>query len=182
MTSLMSPAPTTVVEKDEMKNLDSLYNGDQHNGSGAEKLVLIGPNRMKYTYAPRLNFDRTNNKAEYEVLLAATENPDDVDHGSMAILSMGNEYLGTLFHRLAGRFMLPIIIMTDNGTQFVNDLIQGGVEPRLNVRQMNTVVAYPQANGLVERANKCLIEGIKIRLGRDRVGWVDELPNVLGNT
>ncbi|GKC99013.1 reverse transcriptase domain-containing protein [Tanacetum coccineum] len=44
---------------------------------------------------------------------------------------------------------------------------------------MNTVVAYPQANGLVERANKCLIEGIKIRLGRDRVGWVDELPNVL---
>ncbi|GKB83753.1 reverse transcriptase domain-containing protein [Tanacetum coccineum] len=44
---------------------------------------------------------------------------------------------------------------------------------------MNTFVAYPQANGLVERANKSLMECIKARLGRDKVGWVDELPNVL---
>ncbi|GKD39737.1 reverse transcriptase domain-containing protein [Tanacetum coccineum] len=44
---------------------------------------------------------------------------------------------------------------------------------------MNTVVAHPQANGLVEKANKSLMEGIKTRLGRERAGWVDELPNVL---
>ncbi|GJT99456.1 reverse transcriptase domain-containing protein [Tanacetum coccineum] len=44
---------------------------------------------------------------------------------------------------------------------------------------MNTAVAHPQANDLVERANKSLMEGIKSRLGRDREGWVDELPNVL---
>ncbi|GKC82972.1 reverse transcriptase domain-containing protein [Tanacetum coccineum] len=44
---------------------------------------------------------------------------------------------------------------------------------------MNTVVAHPQANGLVERANKILMEGIKTRLGRDRAGWVNKLPNVL---
>ncbi|GJV03155.1 reverse transcriptase domain-containing protein [Tanacetum coccineum] len=44
---------------------------------------------------------------------------------------------------------------------------------------MNTAVAHPQANGLVERANKSLMEGIRARLGRKRAGWVDELPNVL---
>ncbi|GJT43580.1 reverse transcriptase domain-containing protein [Tanacetum coccineum] len=44
---------------------------------------------------------------------------------------------------------------------------------------MNTSVAHPQANGLVERANRSLMEGIKTRLGRERAGWVDELPNVL---
>ncbi|GJR11431.1 reverse transcriptase domain-containing protein [Tanacetum coccineum] len=44
---------------------------------------------------------------------------------------------------------------------------------------MNTVVAHPQANGLVERANKSLMKGIKKRLGREKAGWVDELPNVL---
>ncbi|GJS89259.1 reverse transcriptase domain-containing protein [Tanacetum coccineum] len=44
---------------------------------------------------------------------------------------------------------------------------------------MNTAVAHPQENGLVERANKILMEGIKVRLGRERAGWVDELPNVL---
>nr|GEY71792.1 reverse transcriptase domain-containing protein [Tanacetum cinerariifolium] len=31
----------------------------------------------------------------------------------------------------------------------------------------------------VERANKSLMEGIKARLGSERAGWVDELPNVL---
>ncbi|GKC41241.1 reverse transcriptase domain-containing protein [Tanacetum coccineum] len=44
---------------------------------------------------------------------------------------------------------------------------------------MNTAVAHPQANGLVERANKSLMGWIKTRLGREKVGWVDELPNVL---
>ncbi|GJV75191.1 reverse transcriptase domain-containing protein [Tanacetum coccineum] len=44
---------------------------------------------------------------------------------------------------------------------------------------MNTTVAHPQANGLVERANKSLLEGIKARLGRERAGWVNELPDVL---
>ncbi|GKB64000.1 reverse transcriptase domain-containing protein [Tanacetum coccineum] len=44
---------------------------------------------------------------------------------------------------------------------------------------MNTAVAHPQANGLVERANKSLKHGLKARLGRERVGWVDELPNIL---
>nr|GEU90893.1 reverse transcriptase domain-containing protein [Tanacetum cinerariifolium] len=38
---------------------------------------------------------------------------------------------------------------------------------------------HPQENGLVERANKSLMEGIKARLGRERAGWVDKLPNVL---
>ncbi|GJY84916.1 reverse transcriptase domain-containing protein [Tanacetum coccineum] len=44
---------------------------------------------------------------------------------------------------------------------------------------MNTTVAHPQANGLVERANKPLMHGLKVRLGRERVGWVEELPNIL---
>ncbi|GKE79813.1 reverse transcriptase domain-containing protein [Tanacetum coccineum] len=44
---------------------------------------------------------------------------------------------------------------------------------------MNTAVAHPQANSLVERANRSLVEGIKTRLEREKAGWVDELPNVL---
>ncbi|GKC16115.1 reverse transcriptase domain-containing protein [Tanacetum coccineum] len=34
-------------------------------------------------------------------------------------------------------------------------------------------------NGLVERANKIMMEGIKARLGRERARWVNELPNAL---
>nr|GEZ22632.1 reverse transcriptase domain-containing protein [Tanacetum cinerariifolium] len=36
-----------------------------------------------------------------------------------------------------------------------------------------------EENGLVERANKSLMEGIKARLGTEWAEWVDELPNVL---
>ena len=50
---------------------------------------------------------------------------------------------------------------------------------RLNITQINTAVAHPQANGLVKRANKSLMKGFKSQLGRERAGWVDELPNVL---
>ncbi|GJS69099.1 reverse transcriptase domain-containing protein [Tanacetum coccineum] len=44
---------------------------------------------------------------------------------------------------------------------------------------MNIAVAHPQANRLVEKANKSLMHGLKARLGRERVGWVGELPNIL---
>nr|GEV60076.1 hypothetical protein [Tanacetum cinerariifolium] len=50
---------------------------------------------------------------------------------------------------------------------------------KLNITQINMVVAHPQASGLVERENRSLMEGIKTQLRRERKGWVDELPNVL---
>ncbi|GKC40379.1 reverse transcriptase domain-containing protein [Tanacetum coccineum] len=75
-------------------------------------------------------------------------------------------------------FGLPKVIVTDNGTRLVNDPFKSWCE-KWKIKQMNTVVAHPQANGLVERANKSLMHGLKARLGRERVGWVDELPNIL---
>ncbi|GJV09851.1 reverse transcriptase domain-containing protein, partial [Tanacetum coccineum] len=76
------------------------------------------------------------------------------------------------------RFGLPRIIITDNGAQLVNDPFKSWCE-RFEIHQMNTAVAHPQANDLVERANRSLMEGIKTRLGREKAGWVDELPNFL---
>ncbi|GJX84939.1 reverse transcriptase domain-containing protein [Tanacetum coccineum] len=58
---------------------------------------------------------------------------------------------------------LPRVIVTDNRTQFVNDPFKGWCES-LNIKQMNTALAHPQANGLVERANKILMKGIKASL------------------
>jgi transposase InsO family protein len=68
--------------------------------------------------------------------------------------------------------------VTDNGTNFINDPFKSWCA-KLKIKQINTAVAHPQANGLVERANGSLMHGIKTRLGRAKAGWVDELPNVL---
>ncbi|GKF11763.1 reverse transcriptase domain-containing protein, partial [Tanacetum coccineum] len=38
---------------------------------------------------------------------------------------------------------------------------------------------HPQANGLVERANRSLGEGIKARLEERSKDWLEELPHVL---
>nr|GEZ49401.1 reverse transcriptase domain-containing protein [Tanacetum cinerariifolium] len=40
-------------------------------------------------------------------------------------------------------------------------------------------VKHPQSNGLVERSNRSLREGIKARLGEGNKNWVEELPHVL---
>ncbi|GKG04986.1 reverse transcriptase domain-containing protein [Tanacetum coccineum] len=38
---------------------------------------------------------------------------------------------------------------------------------------------HPQSNGLVERANRSLGDGIKARLGEGNKNWIEELPHVL---
>ncbi|GJW81311.1 reverse transcriptase domain-containing protein [Tanacetum coccineum] len=76
------------------------------------------------------------------------------------------------------KYGLPKIIVTDNGANFIHDPFKSWCK-KLNITQITTAVAHPRANGLVERANRSLMEGIKTRLGRERKGWVDELPNVL---
>nr|GEX70027.1 reverse transcriptase domain-containing protein [Tanacetum cinerariifolium] len=72
----------------------------------------------------------------------------------------------------------PLAKNIDNETQLVNDPFKSWCE-KWKIKQMNMAVVHPQANGLVERANKSLMHGLKARLGRERLGWVDELPNIL---
>ncbi|GJR75374.1 reverse transcriptase domain-containing protein [Tanacetum coccineum] len=50
---------------------------------------------------------------------------------------------------------------------------------KLCIRQCFTSVKHPQANGLVERANRSLGEGIKAMLDERSKDWIKELPHVL---
>ncbi|GKA57496.1 reverse transcriptase domain-containing protein [Tanacetum coccineum] len=62
--------PEVPLEKDDIECWTLFTDGaSSPKGSGAG-LVLIGPSGIKYTYALRFTFPSTNNKAEYEALLA----------------------------------------------------------------------------------------------------------------
>nr|GEY80091.1 reverse transcriptase domain-containing protein [Tanacetum cinerariifolium] len=50
---------------------------------------------------------------------------------------------------------------------------------KLNITQHFASVKHPQTNGLVERVNRSLGEGIKARLDKHKGRWVEELPHVL---
>ncbi|XP_076945637.1 uncharacterized protein LOC143616796 [Bidens hawaiensis] len=83
-----------------------------------------------------------------------------------------------LWEYIIYRFGLPQTLVSDNGTQFANKHLQEWLSV-LQIKQVFTSVAHPQANEQVERANRSIKEGIKARLGTKRTGWVDELPHVL---
>ncbi|GJV86362.1 reverse transcriptase domain-containing protein [Tanacetum coccineum] len=75
----------------------------------------------------------------------------------------GNQVKKFVWDNIVCRFGLPGEIVSDNGKQFRDNPFKDWCE-KLCIRQCFTFVKYPQANGLVERANSSLGEGIKARL------------------
>ncbi|GJY99301.1 reverse transcriptase domain-containing protein [Tanacetum coccineum] len=69
-------------------------------------------------------------------------------------------------------------IISDNGKQFRDNPFKDWCE-KLCIQQHFASVKHPQTNGLVERANRSLGEGIKARLGKDNKNWMEEISHVL---
>ncbi|GJU81080.1 reverse transcriptase domain-containing protein, partial [Tanacetum coccineum] len=76
------------------------------------------------------------------------------------------------------KFGLPVKIILDNGKQFRDDPFKDWCE-KLCINQHFASVKHPQTNGLVERANRSLGEGIKARFEARSKNWMEELPLVL---
>nr|GEV66404.1 hypothetical protein [Tanacetum cinerariifolium] len=69
-------------------------------------------------------------------------------------------------------------VATITGAQFSDNPFKDWCD-KLNITQRFASVKHPQSNGLVERANRSLGEGIKSRLGEGNKNWTEELPHVL---
>nr|GEX08585.1 reverse transcriptase domain-containing protein [Tanacetum cinerariifolium] len=76
------------------------------------------------------------------------------------------------------RFGILGEIISDNGKQFADNPFKDWCD-KLNITQRFASVKHPQSNGLVERANRSLREGIKACLEERNKNWVEELPHVL---
>ncbi|GJW23730.1 reverse transcriptase domain-containing protein [Tanacetum coccineum] len=68
----------------------------------------------------------------------------------------------------------PVATITGNQRQPFKDWCE-----KLCIRQRFAFVKHPQANSLVERANKSLGEGIKAQLDERSKDWIEEVPHVL---
>lgn len=80
------------------------------------------------------------------------------------------------------RFGVPSRIITDNGAQFSSGQFQEFYN-KLGIKVHFALVAHPQSNGAVERANGIIIQGIKRRVFDQLIkwsgAWVQELLSVL---
>ncbi|GJV58278.1 reverse transcriptase domain-containing protein [Tanacetum coccineum] len=90
----------------------------------------------------------------------------------------GNQVKKFVWDNIVCRFGLPGEIVSDNGKQFSDNPFKDWCE-KLSITQRFASVKHPQSNGLVERANRSLGEGIKARLGEGNKNWIEELPHVL---
>nr|GEW30487.1 reverse transcriptase domain-containing protein [Tanacetum cinerariifolium] len=77
-----------------------------------------------------------------------------------------------------GMFGFPGEIISDNEKQFRDNPFKDWCK-KLCIHQCFASVKHPQANGLVERANRSLREGIKARLDERSKDLIEELPHVL---
>ncbi|GJW31573.1 reverse transcriptase domain-containing protein [Tanacetum coccineum] len=93
----------------------------------------------------------------------------------------GNQVKKFVWDNIVCRFGLPGEIISDNGKQFRDNPFKDWCE-KLCIRQCFASVKHPQANGLVERANRSLGEGIKARLDERSKDWIEELRTSYGPT
>ncbi|GJX50791.1 reverse transcriptase domain-containing protein, partial [Tanacetum coccineum] len=90
----------------------------------------------------------------------------------------GNQVKKIVWDNIVCRFGLPGEIIFDNGKQFRDNPFKDWCE-KLCIRQRFASMKHPQGNGLVERANQSLMEGIKARLDTRSKDWMEELSHVL---
>ncbi|GKD57048.1 reverse transcriptase domain-containing protein, partial [Tanacetum coccineum] len=83
-----------------------------------------------------------------------------------------------MWDNIVCRFGLPEEIKSYIRKQFRDNPFKDWCE-KLCIRQSFASVKHPQANGLVERANRSLGEGIKARLDERSKNWLEEISHVL---
>ncbi|GJR60641.1 reverse transcriptase domain-containing protein [Tanacetum coccineum] len=77
---------------------------------------------------------------------------------------IGSQVKKFVWDNIVCRFGLLGEIVSDNGKQFSDNPFKDWCD-KLNITQRLALVKHPRSNGLVERANRSLGEGIKSRLG-----------------
>jgi hypothetical protein len=86
------------------------------------------------------------------------------------------------FNEIIMRYGLLHSIITDNGTNFAKGVITDFCSQK-GIRLDLALVAHPQSNGQVEKANGLVLAGIRPRLveplERSAGCWVEDLPLVL---
>ncbi|GJT11490.1 reverse transcriptase domain-containing protein [Tanacetum coccineum] len=109
-------------------------------------------------------------KWEIDIVRPFSEGP-----GNVKFLIVAMDYFTKWIEAKPVRTLEDII--SDNGTSFRDDPFKDWCE-KLCINQHFASVKHPQTNGLVERANSSLGEGIKARLEARSKNWMEELPHV----
>ncbi|GKA29850.1 reverse transcriptase domain-containing protein [Tanacetum coccineum] len=161
---------------------------DIHEGScsmhaGTRSLVAIDL-RTRYYWptmhkdARTLSMQRLSGPGKVKFLIVAIDYFTKWIEAKPVATITGNQVKIFVLDNIVCRFGLPREIISDNGKQFQGNPFKDWCE-KLCIRQSFASVKHPQANGLVERENRSLGEGIKARLDTRSKNWMEEISHVL---
>jgi transposase InsO family protein len=98
------------------------------------------------------------------------------------ITNLRAEQAVSFFTDIIHRFGVPNSIITDNGSQFTGRKFLEFCD-KYHIRVNWAVVAHPQTNGQVERANGMILQGLKPRifdrLNKSGQKWLQELSSIV---
>lgn len=87
-------------------------------------------------------------------------------------------YINFFKKNIMGRFGIPTVVVTDNGTLFADNNFCILMANLSNKRRFMSV-KHLQTNGQAEAANRVILLGLKRLLDDTKGNWADELPHVL---
>nr|GFA31902.1 reverse transcriptase domain-containing protein [Tanacetum cinerariifolium] len=125
---------------------------------------------MRKSMKGRVACTQNRNTPSHSKTPTAASNPN---HGSVVVYKWGIDIAGA-FPEGPGKVKFLIVVM-----DYFTKWIEAKAVATITGGQRFASVKHPQSNGLVERANRSLGEGIKSRLGEGNKNWVEELPHVL---
>ncbi|GKA77026.1 retrotransposon protein, putative, ty3-gypsy subclass [Tanacetum coccineum] len=165
------PPDTPMEDKEELPHPWILFTDGSSCIDGSRAgLIITNPKGNEFTYALRFRFDATNNEAKYEALIAGLRIAEQIGVKNLqANVPRGENKKADALSKMASTSFA--YLSKDNPFK---DWCE-----KLCIRQCFASVKHPQANGLVERANKSLGEGIKARLDERSINWLEEISHVL---
>ena len=83
-----------------------------------------------------------------------------------------------LVDEILARHSTPRTLLSDRGSNFLSSVIQS-VCKIMNTRRLHTTAYHPQTDGLVERFNATLCEGLSMYVSTHQKDWDKHLPLVL---
>ncbi|GJS72197.1 reverse transcriptase domain-containing protein [Tanacetum coccineum] len=152
------------------KVIDRIFTGN--NAYGCTELI----NGMQWTWGIDIAGPFPEGPGKVKFLIVAIDYFTKWIEAKAVATITGNQVKKFVWDNIVCRFGLPGEIISDNGKQFRDNPFKDWCE-KLCIRQCFASVKHPQANGLVERANRSLGEGIKARLDERSKDWIEELSH-----